>query len=147
RAELGPAIADESLWRIPPMLLVEHLARVRMAEAEAEADGRPPVPHAASTSSVIGDVLEWARVQGVEVVSLDTRDESAARLASIPHDVALEGLRDALAQRDAWRARAQAVRRAYAGSDDRALASACAAALGEGALGDARRAQRDARIE
>lgn len=146
RAELGPGIADETLRRIPPMLLVEHIVRVRMAEAEAEADGRAPVPHAASTSSVIGDVLEWARAHGVEVQTLDTREQSAERLAAIPHEVALEGLQDALAQREAWRERWGAVRGAYAGADDRALAAACAATLGEGALAEARRAQRAERI-
>ncbi|AKF04984.1 hypothetical protein DB32_002133 [Sandaracinus amylolyticus] len=147
RAQLGPAIPDESLRRIPPMILVEHLVRVRMAEVEAEADGRNPVPHAISTSSVIGDVLAWARMQGAPIVSLDTHEQAAERLAAIPRDVSLEGLHDALTNVDAWRARWSALRSAYTSADDRALASACEASLGEGALAEARRAERAARIE
>ncbi|UJR82396.1 Hypothetical protein I5071_44610 [Sandaracinus amylolyticus] len=147
RAQLGPALPDESLRRIPPMILVEHLVRVRMAEVEAEADGRNPVPHAISTSSVIGDVLAWARMQGAPIVAIDTHEQAAARLAAIPREASLEGLRDALANVEAWRARWSTLRSAYASADDHALASACEASLGEGALADARRAERAARID
>jgi uncharacterized protein YbaP (TraB family) len=142
RAQMGPQPADEVLRRMQPSLLIEHLMRVRMAEIEAEADGRAPVAFAASTSSVMGDVLEWAVAQGVPVVALEEPAAAMARIAALPREAALERLGAVLADPDALRAAHGAVRTAYLASDDAGLARACAGIDGEGAYAEAARAAR-----
>lgn len=140
RAQIGAQPVDDVLRRMQPLLLVEHLMRVRMAEIEAEADGRAPVAFAASTSSVMGDVLEWAIAQGVPVVALEEPAAVMARVAAFPREPALEGLRAVLADPDRIRAAHHAVRTAYLAADDAGLATACAGIDGEGAYAEAARA-------
>lgn len=140
RAAFEPAIADETLRRTEPFWLAQHLLRVRMAEIEAAADGRAPVAFAASTSSVIGDVLAWATTQGVPVVALEEPAAARARAAAIPREASIDGLRAVVVDAARVRESLAAQRTAYLAADDRALAAACADDAGAAQYGEAFRA-------
>jgi uncharacterized protein YbaP (TraB family) len=127
RSEMGQLLPDTELRQLRPWVMAVHVARIRMAEAEAAAESRRAVPGAASTASVTGELLDVARTRGVETATLDS--DPAAYIADIeaiaPEHWVL-ALREELESADPVRARMGHLREAFESRDENRVREACA---------------------
>ncbi|GAB4201012.1 MAG: hypothetical protein OHK0013_12580 [Sandaracinaceae bacterium] len=129
RAEMGGLLPDTVLRQLQPWVLALHVGRIRMAEAEATAEGRRIVPGAASTASVSNDLLEQARRRGIETAWLDPDPATyIADFEEIGTDHWVLALREELEAIDVVRARMTQLREAYASRDETRIREACTAA-------------------
>jgi uncharacterized protein YbaP (TraB family) len=125
--ELGELLPDATLRTIRPWVLSLHVSRIRMAEAEADAEERRRVAGAASTSSVTSELVELARTRGTATEWLDA-DPAVyiADLETISQDHWVLALREQLESADAARMRADRLRVAFASRDESQVRVACA---------------------
>ncbi len=124
--EVGALLPESALRTIEPWVLTLHVERVRMAEAEADADERRRVPGAVSTSSMTSELVEEARRRGTTIGWID--DDPATYigdLTSVARAHWVLALRELLEDTDAARTRAEHLRAAYASRDEGQLRAAC----------------------
>jgi uncharacterized protein YbaP (TraB family) len=127
RTEMGGLLPDAQLRQLQPWVLTLHIGRIRMAEAEATAEGRRIVAGAASTASVSNELLEQARRRGTETAWLDPDPSTyIADLEEIGTDHWVLALREELESVEAVRARMGQLRDAYASTDENRIREACA---------------------
>jgi uncharacterized protein YbaP (TraB family) len=107
---------------VPPGALTLYLQQVRMAEAEAFAEGRDPIPGVPSSARLDATIFDWAIRQGMPIVALETPEQALAALDSlVPEQDVLTMLHAELDDADAARARADAMRAAYLVFDEHAM--------------------------
>lgn len=124
--ELGSLLPDASLRTIRPWVLSLHVARIRMAEAEADAEQRRRVAGAASTSSVTSELIELARTRGTPTQWLDADPATyIADYEAIDQAHWVLMLREQLESTDAARTRMEHLRTAFASRDEGQVRSAC----------------------
>ena len=127
RTEVGDLLPEAQLRTIRPWVLSLHIARIRMAEAEADADQRRRVPGAASTSSVTNELIEFARTRGTPTEWLDAEPTTyISDIEAIDQSHWVLALRDQVESADAARARMDHVRVAFASRDESQVRAACA---------------------
>ena len=132
-AALGPDISEESARITRPSVLASHLSRIRMAEVEAIAEGRDPVPFAGSSSSASGELLDRAIAAGVPIVSLDASvAESVRELDEAGRELELQWLRYMIEHEAESRLATAEMRAAYLAQDERSLAALCDGEEGDG---------------
>ncbi len=134
RTEVGALLPEATLRTIRPWVLSVHIARIRMAEAEADADDRRRVPGAASTSSVTTELIEFARTRGTATEWLDPDPTTyISDIEAIDQSHWVLALQDQLESADASRARMDHLRVAFASSDESQVRAACAEVNGNDA--------------
>ncbi len=126
RVEMNQLLPDTELRQIMPWVLDIHVARIRMAEAEADAEERRRVVGAASTASVTNELIEHARTRGTETTWLDPDPATyIADLQAIDTAHWVLSLREQLETPDSARARMTHLREAFASRDEARVRTAC----------------------
>lgn len=120
-AELAGIVPADVLRAAPPGLIVQHLRQVRMAEVEAQDEGRVPVRGAASSARLDQSIFEWAVSSGRPVVALETPEQAMTALAAVSSGSALDALRSLIDEAEAARTASRALRAAYLGVDEAQL--------------------------
>lgn len=125
-AIVGQRLPAARLRAIEPWVASLHVTRVRMAEAEADAEGRRRVAGAVSSSSMVHELAEVARRRGLTLAELDADPTvylQDLQVIARPHWVL--ALQAQLEQPDWDRERARALREAYESRDEARIAEAC----------------------
>lgn len=120
-SELGQRVPEETLRHVPPGTMTLYLQQVRMAEAEARAEGREPIPGVPSSARLDATILDWAIREGMPVASLETPQQALAALDEVAEGDVLAGLHAVIDQPDEARAQATSLRSAYLAFDERAV--------------------------
>lgn len=128
-AELGQRVPAELLRHIPPGAVTLYLQQVRMAEAEAIAEGREPIPGVPSSARLDLSIFDWAIREGCPIVALETPAQALAALDAVAEPDVLEGLRQIVDHADEARAEAASLRDAYLAFDPSAVVAAASAGL------------------
>lgn len=129
RSEMGQLLPEPALRQIRPWVLALHVSRIRMAEAEADAEERRRVPGAASTSSVTSELIEVARTRGTETAWLDADPATyISDVEGIDDEHWVLALREQLESADLVRARMGHLREAYASTDEARIREVCSEA-------------------
>lgn len=128
-AEMGQRVPAEILRRVPPGTLTLYLQQVRLAEVEAAAEGREPVPGMASSARLDATIFDWAIRESVPVVALETPEQALAALDGVADDDVLGSLHAIIDQPDEARAQAASLRSAYLAFDEASVLSLIQAEL------------------
>lgn len=119
--EMAQRIPGEILRRVPPGTMTLYLQQVRMAEVEAVAEGREPIPGAPSSARLDATIFDWAIREACPVVALETPEQALAVLESVADTDVLASLHEVLDRPDEVRARLASLRSAYLAFDEDAV--------------------------
>jgi uncharacterized protein YbaP (TraB family) len=129
-AEMSTRVPGEILRRVPPGTMTLYLQQVRIAEVEAIAEGREPVPGVPSSARLDASIFDWAVRQGCPVVALETPEQALDALDGLPEGDVVGALRHIVDEPDEARAEAAALRNAYLSFDAQAILDLLGAAWG-----------------